>query len=204
MYKLHHETSQAWVDCVLEDFDAFLVDHAACERKAGAAAEHYAVRYHDKPELIDRTLTLAEDELAHFHEVFRWLRRRDLQLGPDRQEPYVNGLLKEAHSSGQRRLLDRLLIGSITEYRGCERFALLARHLPDSGLEAAQELADFYRQLAADDSRHRSIYFELATHYFDPKDVESRLETWLDREAEVIEALPLEPRLFSGCQGTQT
>lgn len=198
MYKLRTDTSDDWVDCVLQEFDAFLVDHAACERKAGAAAEHYAVRYHDKPQLIDTTLTLAEDELAHFHEVFRWLRRRGLQLGPDRREPYVNELLEEAHSSGQRRLLDRLLIGSVTEYRGCERFALLARHLPESEVEPTDELAEFYRQLAADDSRHRTMYFELAHHYFDASHVEERLEMWLDTEAAVLKSLPLEPRLFSG------
>lgn len=198
MYKLRADTSDDWVDRVLQEFDTFLVDHAACERKAGAAAEHYAVRYHDKPQLIDTTLTLAEDELAHFHEVFRWLRRRGLQLGPDRREPYVNELLEEAHSSGQRRLLDRLLIGSVTEYRGCERFALLARHLPESAVEPADELAEFYRQLAADDSRHRTMYFELAHHYFDASRVDERLETWLDKEAAVLESLPLEPRLFSG------
>ena len=198
MYKLEIETPEAWVDCVLESFDAFLIDHAACERKAGAAAEHYAVRYHDKPELIDTTLTLAEDELAHFHEVFRWLRRRELQLGPDRREPYINQLLEEAHSSGQRRLLDRLLIGSVTEYRGCERFALLARHLPNGDVEPADALANFYKQLAADDSRHRTMYLEMAHHYFDAQEVEARLQMWLDREKTVLESLPLEPRLFSG------
>ena len=36
MLRLRTKTPWGWTDVVLADFDAFLVDHAACERKAGA------------------------------------------------------------------------------------------------------------------------------------------------------------------------
>ena len=34
--QLQSETSPEWIKVVLNDFDAFLVDHASCERKANA------------------------------------------------------------------------------------------------------------------------------------------------------------------------
>jgi tRNA-(ms[2]io[6]A)-hydroxylase len=193
MYKLRTDTEPAWAECVLDDFETFLVDHAAEERKAGAVAKHFAVRYHDKAELIDVMLGVAREELEHFHQVFRLLRDRGCTLGADEKDPYANALLDEAHSSGERRLLDRLLIGSIAEYRGCERFALLSRKMDERG--ADQELVDFYSDLAADDSRHRTIYYEMATRYFDPERVDERLDTLLDLEAEIVDDLPVRPAL---------
>lgn len=193
MYELRAETSEAWADCVVEQFDAFLVDHAAAERKAGSVAQHFAVRYHDKPELIDAMLEVAKDELEHFHQVFRLIRRRGGQLGPDEEDPYANALLEEAQSGGPGRLLDRLVVGSISEYRGCERFALLSRRLDAEG--ADPELVDFYRGLAADDSRHRTIYIDQARRYFDDERVDGRLECFLDLEAEVVRQLEPRPAL---------
>ena len=193
MYKIRTETDPAWAECVLDDFDTFLVDHAAEERKAGAAAKHFAVRYHDKPELIDVMLGVAREELEHFHQVFRLIRERGGTLGADEKDPYVNALLEHAWSSADQRLLDRLLIGSIVEYRGCERFAMLANKLPERG--ADDQLVEFYRGLAADDSRHRQIYYEMAQRYFDEERVEERLDEFLDLEAEIVEELPLRPAL---------
>ncbi len=193
MYKLRTDTDPAWAECVLEEFEAFLVDHAAEERKAGAVARHFAARYHDKPELIDAMLGVARDELRHFHEVFRLLKARGATLGADEKDPYANALLADARSSGEARLLDRLIIGSISEYRGCERFALLSRRL--EAREADPELVDFYADLAADDSRHRTIYYEMATRYFDAGRVDERLEHFLEREAEIVDELPVRPAL---------
>lgn len=193
MYKLRIETPDAWAQCVVDHFEDFLLDHAAAERKAGAAAKHFAVRYHDKPELIDVMLEIATEELEHFHQVFRLLRERDMTLAADEKNPYINALLDEAQSGGPRRLLDRLLIGSITEYRGCERFAVLSRKLDDEG--ADDELVAFYRDLAADDSRHRAAYYEMACRYFDDERVDARLDTFLDREAEIVDDLGVRPAL---------
>jgi tRNA-(ms[2]io[6]A)-hydroxylase len=194
MYDLKTETDEEWVECVLDDFDTFLVRHAAAERKAGSASEHFAVRYHDKPVLIDAMLEVARDELEHFHRVFRLLRRRGGSLGPDRKDPYVNRLLGEARSSGMPRLLDRLVVGSIVEFRGCERFAMLSRGLEAEG--ANEELVEFYRELAADDSRHRAIYWEMALHYFDGEEVEERVARFLDLEAEILDDLSTRPALY--------
>ena len=193
MYKLRTDTPPEWAQCVLADFDTFLLDHAAEERKAHAAALHFAVRYHDKPELIDAMLEVAKDELEHFHDVFRLIRERGKTLAADEKDPYVNALLSHARSSGQPRLLDRLLIGSITEFRGCERFAILSRELDAS--DADPSLADFYSDLAAADSRHRTVYYEMACNYFPQDKVDHRLDTLLDHEADIVSQLPLRPAL---------
>ena len=45
-------TDPAWADFVLERFDAFLPDHANCERKASALAMSLVVKYPDRHESI--------------------------------------------------------------------------------------------------------------------------------------------------------
>src|SRR6476469_6046803 len=59
-------TDPAWVDVVLADFDAFLLDHACCERKAAALCLSYIARHADKPALVEPLIALAREELAHF------------------------------------------------------------------------------------------------------------------------------------------
>lgn len=48
------------------------------------------------------------------------------------EDPYIKALIKEAHSGVNERFLDRLLIASVAETRGAERFKLVSEHL-DSG-----------------------------------------------------------------------
>ena len=38
MIRLRTASSKTWLEAVLSDFDTFLLDHAACERKASAMA----------------------------------------------------------------------------------------------------------------------------------------------------------------------
>ncbi|MFT4734392.1 MAG: tRNA-(ms[2]io[6]A)-hydroxylase, partial [Arcticibacterium sp.] len=39
------ESSQEWLNAVLEDFDSFLQDHADCERKASAMNMSLVAKY---------------------------------------------------------------------------------------------------------------------------------------------------------------
>ena len=48
----------------MTDFDAFLLDHAACERKASAMAMSMVSHYPDKPDLVMAMADLAIEELA--------------------------------------------------------------------------------------------------------------------------------------------
>ena len=63
---MHTPTDPAWVDTVVADFDAFLVDHAACERKASATGMAFVVRYPDRPQLLGPMIEFAREELEHF------------------------------------------------------------------------------------------------------------------------------------------
>ena len=46
MFELKYQTPKAWAEVVLSDFDAFLTDHAAAEKKAsGMAMSMISVSY---------------------------------------------------------------------------------------------------------------------------------------------------------------
>ena len=189
MYKLRTKTSDDWAVGVADNIDDFLPDHAAAERKAAANAMHMVVRYSDKLDLVDTMVEVAREELEHYHRVFHIMRQRGVALEPDERDPYVNALLKHARSSGRKRLLDRLLLGSIIEYRGCERFAMLGRELETR--PGNEELAALYIELAASDAKHRKDFFKHAEQYFAEPVWESRLDELLDIEAEVVDELPI-------------
>src|SRR5262249_47755995 len=59
-------TRPEWLLAVTNDFDAFLVDHAACERKASATALTFVAHYPDRAELVSAMIQLAREELDHF------------------------------------------------------------------------------------------------------------------------------------------
>ena len=79
---------------MLGNFDAFLLDHAACERKASAMAMTFVVRYPDRDHIHEPMIQLAREELAHFHRVFRLCKERGLQFSGDQKDPYVNRMIK--------------------------------------------------------------------------------------------------------------
>jgi tRNA 2-(methylsulfanyl)-N6-isopentenyladenosine37 hydroxylase len=193
MFKLREDTPPEWATYVADHLDEFLVDHAACERKASANAMHLVVRYPDKADIVEKSVEIAIEELEHFEQVFALMQQRGVELAADEKDPYVNALLKKSHKKGQKRLLDRLLLGSIIEYRGCERFAMLARELAERPEQA--ELAEFYKELAASEAKHRGDFYELALNYFPEDEVQQRLDFWLDLEAEVVADLPIRAAL---------
>lgn len=193
MFKLRADTPPEWATYVADHLDKFLIDHAACERKASANAMHFVVRYPDRADIVDAMVEVAREELEHFHDVFHLMQERGVELAADEKDPYVNALLKPSHKKGEKRLLDRLLLGSIIEYRGCERFAMLSRELAERPEEA--DLAEFYKDLAASESKHRGDFYELALNHFDRDEVEERLDFWLDLEGSIVEELPIRAAL---------
>ena len=88
-------TPDSWIQAVLGDFDAFLLDHAACERKASAMAMTFLVRYPDRDAILEPMILLAREELAHFHAVFKLLQARGLHFVSDSKDPYLNALLPQ-------------------------------------------------------------------------------------------------------------
>ena len=189
MLPLARATPAAWVELVLANFDAFLLDHAACERKASATGMAFVVRYPDRPVLLDPMIAFAREELEHFHQVYRLIAKRGLSLGPDARDPYIEGLHGWVRGGRDARLLDRLVLAGVVEARGCERFGLLAEALPPG------ELGDFYRELTRSEARHMGLFLRLARELFADAEVDARVRDLLAREARVIDSLELRPAL---------
>jgi tRNA 2-(methylsulfanyl)-N6-isopentenyladenosine37 hydroxylase len=178
-------TSPLWIEAVLKDFDSFLLDHAACERKASSTAMALLLHYPDRRELVSAMIELAQEELAHFGQVYVRVAQRGLVLSPDAKDLYVNGLTREFRQGSDPYFLDRLLVTGIIEARGCERFGLVAQALP------AGDLKDFYGTLTSAEARHRGLFLRLARVYFDEPTIEERLDQLLDVEARILSQLPL-------------
>lgn len=189
MRRLRSRTPAAWASVVLSDFDAFLIDHAACERKASALALSLVARYRDRAGLVTAMIELAREELLHFQQAWLLLTARGLALGPDTKDEYVNRMTRCIRHGGDATLMDRLLVAGVVEARGCERFGLLADHLEDHALR------DFYRELARAEARHQTLFVEQARAIADPAAVDARLDALLDAEARVIAELPFRPAL---------
>ena len=183
-------SSQAWIDTVMADFDSFLQDHADCERKASAMAMSFVAKYPDRTEIIPELIETGIEELEHFQQVFALMQTRGIQLNHQMTEDlYVKQLIKKCHSGRLERFRDRLLIASIVETRGAERFKMVADHLEDP------ELKKFYKMLWTSEAKHGHIFVKMALHYFPEQEVYDRLQWWVDQEGEIIEGLELKAAL---------
>ncbi len=183
-YELKTATKPEWAEVAKSNFDSFLKDHAACERKAASLAMSMVQHYPDKPELIRGMIDLAIEEMAHFREVMKIMLDRGLQQDNDEKDPYINQLLKHVRKGSDVYLLDRLLIFSIVERRGHERFYLMGEVLEDP------KMKDFYMRLAKAEHRHYTLFMKLAHQYFDADIVLERLDQLLNIEAEIVNQLP--------------
>lgn len=184
-YQLNSPTSKDWVEHVLNHFDEFLLDHAACEKKASSMAMSLVHHYPDKEKLVTSMIELAIEELAHFREVTRYIHERDMILQADEKDPYVNQLRKHIRTGKDSYLMDNLLIASIIERRGHERFELVADALPEGKMKKA------YTKLAKAEGRHYELFINLAVEYFPEADVLSRLDELLSAEANIVEQIPI-------------
>ena len=183
-------SSKAWIECVLSDFDAFLQDHADCERKASAMAMSFVAKYPDRPEIIPELIDTAIEELEHFQMVYKLMEERGVAL-PERmaEDPYIKALIKICHSGRKERFLDKLLMASIVETRGAERFKMVADHLSEGSLK------DFYKMLWTSEAKHGDIYVRMALNYFPESLVYQRLEWWVDNESDILNSLEIRPAL---------
>ena len=179
-----------WVEAVMNDFPAFLIDHADCERKASSMAMSFVAKYPDRTEIIPELIEIGIEELEHFQQVYQLMEKRGIQLPPSMgKDPYVTELIKRCHSGRNERFLDRLLIASVVETRGAERFRLVSEAQED------KEMHRFYKILWASEAKHGHVFVKMALNYFPEKQVYDRLEWWVDQEGEVIDGLEIRAAL---------
>ncbi|MEM7077776.1 MAG: tRNA-(ms[2]io[6]A)-hydroxylase [Pseudomonadota bacterium] len=179
----------AWVECVLDDFDTFLCDHASAEKKASGMAMNVAAHYPDQPELLAAMVDLAVEELGHYREVMRLILARNLVPRADTKDPYVNRLNQQVRRGTANFLLDRLLVAAVVERRGAERFALLAAALEDPALRK------FYQAIARSENRHWELFIELAETHCDKQAITPRFVELNEFEGELLLGLPIRSSL---------
>jgi len=184
MIQLGYSTPADWAAHALKDFDAFLLDHASCERKASAVGLSFVVRYPDRKSILEPMIQFAREELEHFHQVYKLIAQRDLQLTPDTEDEYVHLLMKHVRSGREERFLDRLLVSGIIEARGTERMHLVVEQLEDPALK------QFYLRLARAEDRHKDFFVEMALLYFPKEVVDARLSELVAVEARIVSRLP--------------
>ncbi len=186
---LAQPTPTGWLAAVQGNIDQFLIDHAACERKASAMAVSMITHYPDRHELIGPMGDLALEEMAHYRDVLRLIQARGVALGRDEKDQYVNALRAAMRTGRDDFFQDRLLVAGLIEARGAERFALLADGLHDATLR------DFYRRFASSEARHFRLFLDLANQFFDPQLNTDRLSELREIEAAIMTAQPLRPAL---------
>lgn len=188
--QLKAPTNPKWIETVIADFDKFLQDHADCERKASAMAMSIIYKAPDRREIIPDLIETALEEMVHFRQVYRIMQQRGVDLPHDNEkDPYIKQLLATLRGSREERFLDRLLIASIVEFRGAERFGLIAEALTE------QELKEFYTMLYKSEAKHGNIFIEMALNYYNEKMVFDRIESLLKLEGEIVADLPLRAAL---------
>jgi tRNA 2-(methylsulfanyl)-N6-isopentenyladenosine37 hydroxylase len=187
---LKTETPPAWVIAVMANFNSFLQDHADCERKASAMAMSFVARYPDRQAIIPELIETGIEELQHFQQVYELLKARGEMLTHELQEdPYIKKLLTLCRTGRDERFMDRLLLASIIECRGAERFRLVYEALPNG------DLKKFYHNLWASEAKHGNIFVKMALEYFPEQTVYKRLLELNDQEGAIVLALPIRAAL---------
>lgn len=187
MLGLKLPTDPRWVNLAEMDLGEILTDHAYCEQKAATSCISLIQGYPDKVEMVKQLAPIVTEEWGHFRLVLLELERRNLSLGYQRKDEYVNALMKFERKGGSRedRLLERLLICALIEARSCERFRLLSLNLKED------DLKEFYHKFMVSEAGHYRLFIDLAKTYFPEDRVRTRWQTYLEYESEIIENLEL-------------
>ena len=182
MLRLKLPTDPRWVNIVEENIPEILTDHAWCEQKAATNAISLTVNFPEYTDLVNAMLELAQEELEHFKMVHQIIIKRNLTLGFERKDAYVNELYSFVRKGYQRHivLVDRLLFSAMIEARSCERFKVLSENIND------KELSAFYHELMVSEATHYTLFIKLAKQYANGIDVDKRWQEFLDFEASVI------------------
>ncbi len=185
MLGLKLPTDPRWVNIAEKNIDEILIDHAHCELKAASTANSLIMSFPEYSDLVTEMVSLVKEEMSHFKMVHDRLLNRNIKLGPDRKDIYVNNLLKFFPKGGSRttQLVHRLLYAALIEARSCERFRLLSENIKD------QELAKFYHDLMASEANHYTLFLGFARKYGDREEVDKKWNDLLEFEAELMKNL---------------
>ena len=178
-------TDPRWINLAEKSLAEILTDHAYCEQKAALTCISLIQRYSDKIKLVNELAPVVTEEWGHFRLVLAELQKRNMELGRQRKDLYVNELLSFEKKGGdpEARFLDKLLMMALIEARSCERFKRLSDGLND------EYLRNFYRRFMESEAGHYTLFIDLAETYIAKDMVRSRWKEWLDFEASVIQKM---------------
>jgi tRNA-(ms[2]io[6]A)-hydroxylase len=180
-------TDPRWVDLASISLEEILTDHAYCEQKAALTCISYIQRFSDKELLVEELAPIVTEEWGHFRMVLAELKKRNLRLGKQRKDEYVNALIAFQVKGGSPEdfFLDKLLTMALIEARSCERFKRLSEGLNE------EYLRNFYRRFMESEAGHYKLFLELAENYIDKEKVRARWLEWLSFEAALMPTLEL-------------
>lgn len=176
-------TDPRWVNIAEMNIGEILIDHAYCEQKAASSCISLIVQYSDKEKLVEVLTPVVAEEWGHFQRVLKELRKRNIPLGRQRKDEYVNQLrsrLRRSIGDPKEQLMDNLLMNALIEARSCERFKLLSEHIADESLQK------FYRELMISEAGHYRNFIDLAETYLPAERVWARWKEFLTVEADII------------------
>jgi len=187
MLGLKLPTDPRWVNLAEKSLEDILTDHAYCEQKAAISCISLIQGFPDKERLVKELSPIVTEEWGHFRLVLRELEKRNLKLGFQRKDEYVNTLRTFQQKGGGRdkSLLERLLTFALIEARSCERFRLLSLNI------AEEELKEFYHSFMVSEAGHYRLFIDLAKEYAGEKVALARWQEYLDFEAGIMKDLEL-------------
>mgnify|MGYP000305904271 CR=1 FL=1 len=171
-----------WVNLAELQLEEILTDHAYCEQKAAMTCISLITKNSEKELLVDELAPIVTEEWGHFRMVIAELKKRNLKLGRQRKDIYVNNLLQFQKKDGSPsdRFLDQMLIMALIEARSCERFKRLSEGLDD------EYMRNFYRKFMESEAGHYTLFIKLAEYYLDKKIVRTRWAQWLGYENKLM------------------
>jgi tRNA 2-(methylsulfanyl)-N6-isopentenyladenosine37 hydroxylase len=187
MLGLQLPTDPRWVNMAEMSLEEILTDHAYCEQKAATSCITLIQLYPEHTRLVEELAPVVTEEWGHFRQVLAELKKRNLKLGKQRKDLYVNALLESQKKGGsaEDRLLEKLLTCAMIEARSCERFRLLSLHLSE------EDLQKFYHQFMVSEAGHYRLFIDLARHYCGEEKMRNRWKEYLVKEAEIMQSLEL-------------
>ena len=179
-------TDPRWVNLAETDLGEILTDHAYCEQKAATACISLIQAYPERSKMVEDLAPVVTEEWGHFRMVLVELKKRNLRLGRQRKDVYVNELLKfqKKGISREESLLERLLTCALIEARSCERFRLLSLYCSDEALRV------WYHQFMVAEAGHYRLFLDLAELYFGLEKSRARWKEYLIGEAGIVQNLP--------------
>lgn len=175
-------TDPRWVNLAELQLEDILTDHAYCEQKAATTCISLIQKNPEKALMVEELSPIVTEEWGHFRMVLAELKKRNLHLGRQRKDVYVNKLLDFRVKGGSRdeSFLDQMLIMALIEARSCERFKRLSEGLDDAYMRR------FYRKFMESEAGHYTLFINLAEYYIDKKVVRKRWAEWLVYEKELM------------------